>query len=69
MEEEELQNEITEDLSFSALTFNATSSTTVAELLSKLPARAVVDGLISRFFNSNSPSLSKSIVAKTPLLG
>lgn len=65
MEEEEPQDEDdAEDMSFSALTFNATSSSTLAEIISRLPPRFAVDRLISRFFSSNSPSLSMFILNK-----
>ncbi|KAH6694968.1 fungal-specific transcription factor domain-containing protein [Leptodontidium sp. MPI-SDFR-AT-0119] len=42
---------------YSSLAFNAQSPATKPDLISALPTRLVVDRFISRYFNSNSPSL------------
>jgi len=42
-----------------SLMFNADSHVTKLDLLAALPQRVVVDRLVSRYFNSNSPALRK----------
>jgi len=42
---------------FSSLAFNAATPATKSDLMDALPPRIVVDRFVSRYFNSNSPSL------------
>lgn len=42
---------------YSSLAFNAQSPATKSDLIAALPTRIIVDRFVSRYFNSNSPSL------------
>ncbi|KAG0646560.1 Fusarisetin A cluster transcription factor fsa6 [Hyphodiscus hymeniophilus] len=44
-----------------SLVFNSQPSTTKEDLLAALPDRAIVDRLVYRYFNSNSPALRESL--------
>jgi hypothetical protein len=46
-----------------AFPFSFTSTSSKIDLLALLPPRAIVDRLVSRFFNSNSPSLCEFLVS------
>ncbi|PVH69040.1 hypothetical protein DL98DRAFT_626994 [Cadophora sp. DSE1049] len=43
--------------SYSSLAFNAATPSTKPDLMAALPPRLVIDRFVSRYFNSNSPSL------------
>ncbi|KAF8860315.1 hypothetical protein BDZ45DRAFT_317340 [Acephala macrosclerotiorum] len=54
---EEVEEEEDEYWPTAALTFDVESPATRLDLVAALPSRLVVDGLVSRYFNSNSPAL------------
>lgn len=64
-EEAEAENN-DEEWPTAALSFDIESPATMLDLFAALPSRIIVDQLLSRYFNSNSPTLRESILAIQP---
>jgi hypothetical protein len=58
MEEEDYEEPDSNLVSFNSLAFNYQHTATKQDLVGALPSKPVVDRLISRYFNCNSPSVS-----------